>query len=95
MNTTQKIEARDGLAVFHDTSYGKLALSRFKDIPENFFVYCCGWLGDMRTDACVMEVTGAEFRVAQRGQHKGKYSILVPGSQRTIYLTRAEVDAAK
>jgi hypothetical protein len=42
-----------------------------------------------------MEVIGAEFRVAQRGRYKGKYSILVPGTKRTVYLTSAEVDAVK
>lgn len=93
MNTTPKIEARAGLDVFHDTAYGKLALSKFGQVPENFFIYCCGWLGDITTDGCVMEVIGCEFRVSLRGANKGKYSIAVPGTKRTIYLTSAEVKA--
>lgn len=81
--------------MFHDCSYGKLALTKFGAIPPGFFIYCCGWKGDITTPHCVMEVTGGEFRIAKSGKYKGMYSILVRGTDRTVYLTSAEVDAAK
>lgn len=95
MTTDQKIQPREDLTLFHETGYGKLALSKFDNVPENFFIYCCGWLGDIRSKGCVMEVTGCEFRVAKSGPHKGKYSVAVKGTERKIYLTSAEVRAAK
>ena len=95
MNTTPKIEARSGLELFAETSYGKLALSKFDNVPENFFIYSCGWLGDISSKGCVMEVTGCEFRVAKSGPHKGKYSIAVKGTERKVYLTSDEVDSVK
>lgn len=95
MNTTQKIEARPGLEIFAGTGYGQLALKKIGEVPEGFYIYCCGWLGDVRSDACVMEVVGCQFRVAKRGKYKGMYSIMVPGTAKKVYLTSAEVDAAK
>lgn len=91
MITDQKTQPREDLLLFHETDYGKLALSKFGAIPENFFIYCCSWLGDIQTEGCVMEVTGCEFRAAKAGRHKGKYSIAVKGTERKVYLTSAEV----
>lgn len=95
MGTDQKIKARPELELFHETPYGKLALSRFGQVPEGFYIYCCGWLGDVQTEHCVMEVIGCQFRPAKRGAYKGMYSIAVPGTKRTVYLTTAEVKACK
>lgn len=95
MNTTPKIEARLGLEMFTETGFGKLALSKFDSVPENFFIYCCGWLGDIRSKGCLMEVIGCEFRVAKSGPHKGKYSIAIKGTERKVYLTSDEVENAK
>jgi hypothetical protein len=95
MNTTQEVKARPELELFHSTSYGKLALTRFGKVPEGFYIFCCGWLGKPNDKNDVMRVTGAVFRVAKRGPYKGMYSILVPGTEQSVYLTDAEVRAAK
>lgn len=83
-----------GHDVFAEQSFGKVALQKMAPVPENFRLYCAGWLGDKPESWDVMEVTGAEFRIAKRGPNKGKLSILVPGTKRTVYVTRAEMKAA-
>lgn len=81
--------------VFADQSYGKAALKKMAPVPANFRLYAAGWLGKKPEDFDVMEVTGAEFRVAKSGPNKGKLSVLVPGTKRTVYVTKAEMDSAE
>ncbi len=80
--------------VFAEQPYGKLALQKLGAVPENFRLYYAGWLGKKPEDFTVMEVTGAQFRVAKRGPNKGKLSIMVPGTKRTTYVTKDEMKAA-
>jgi len=40
-----------------------------------------------------MEVTGAEFREAKSGPNKGKLSVLVPNSKRTVHVHISEMIA--
>ena len=77
---------------FAEYAYGKAALIKMGDVCENFRLYCCSWLDDERT---VMEVTGAEFRKAKRGKFKGILSIIVPGTKKTVFVAKAEIDAAR
>ena len=77
--------------VFAEQPYGKLALQKMGAVPENFRLYYAGWLGKKPEDFTVMEVTGAQFRVAKRGPNKGKLSIKIPGTQRKVRVTRAEM----
>lgn len=79
--------------VFAEQSYGKAALQKMAPVPENFRLYSAGWLGQKPEVRTVMEVTGAQFRVAKRGPNKGKLSIMVPGTQRTVQVTKAEMKA--
>lgn len=79
--------------VFAEQSYGKAALHKLAPVPENFRLYCAGWLGKKPEDWTVMEVTGAEFRVAKSGPNKGKLSVMVPGTKRTVHVTKAEMKA--
>lgn len=80
--------------VFAEQSYGKAALQKMAPVPEGFRLYSAGWLGDKPADWTVMEVTGAQFRVAKSGPNKGKLSIMVPGTKRTVYVTETEMKAA-
>lgn len=78
--------------LFADTTFGKLALQKLAPIAPTFILYSAGWLGD-GNQRDVMDVTGAEFREAKRGPRKGELCILVPGTQRTAYVTAAEMQA--
>lgn len=80
--------------VFAQESYGKVALQKIKPTDPNFRLYRAGWLGDIKTTD-TMEVTGAVFRAALRGPRKGKLCIEVPGTQRTAYVTVAEMRAVE
>lgn len=79
--------------MFAEQGFGQLALQKLAPVPENFRLYAAGWLGQRPEDFTVMEVTGAQFRAALRGPNKGKLSILIPGTKRTVYVTRAEIEA--
>ena len=80
--------------VFAEQSYGKVALQKLAPVTENFRLYTAGWLGKKPEESTVMEVTGAQFRVAKSGPNKGKLSIMVPGTVRKVYVTDAEMKAA-
>lgn len=79
------------LDLFSDQPQTAVALRKLKITSENFRVYCCGWLGK-GTQRDIMEVIGAEFRVAKRGPHKGELHVMVPGTTRTAYVTAAEIN---
>ena len=81
---------------FADTEFGKVALAKLEPCKPNFRLYCAGWLetGGPPETWEVMEVTGAEFREAKRGPNKGKLSILVPHTQRTVHVHVSEMRAA-
>lgn len=75
--------------------YGQVALQKIAPTDPNFILYEVGWLetGAHPSTWDVMEVKGAIFREATRGPRKGKLCIVVPGSKRTAYVTRAEMKA--
>lgn len=81
--------------LFADQAYGKVALMKMGALPANFRLYEAGWLGKRSQDWNVMEVKGAEFRVAQRGPHKGKLAIKLSGTDRTVHFTREEIQAVQ
>ena len=78
--------------LFADLSYGKVALQKLAPVDPDFRLYKAGWLGKGNTRE-VMEVTGGLFRKALRGANKGKLSVLVPNSSRSVYVTASEMDA--
>jgi len=80
--------------LFKETTYGKLALEKLQPTGENFMLYEAGWLGK-GVERDVMEVKGATFRAAKSGPRKGQICVIVPGSQRTAYVTSQEIRAAK
>lgn len=74
--------------LFADYPFGKAALAKLAPLPENFRLYEAENLGKGNG----MKVTGAEFRVAQRGEFKGKLSVLIPGSQKIAYVSLDEIN---
>jgi hypothetical protein len=76
--------------IFADQSYGKIALQKIASTDPNFRLYLAGWLGD-KPPFEVMEVRGAVFRHATRGPNKGKLSVKVPGTTRTVHVTAGEM----
>lgn len=78
--------------IFANCAYGKAALKKLGNVPANFRLYEAGWLGKHPARE-VMEVIGAEFRAAKSGPDAGKLSVKVEGSDRTVYVTKAEIQA--
>ena len=80
---------------FAEQPYGQLALTKMAPTPENFRLYCAEWLGDKPGDRQVLKITGGEFRRAKAGKNKDKLSILVKGTNKTVFLTSEEIGALK
>jgi hypothetical protein len=78
--------------LFEDTDYGKVAIEKIKPTDPNFRLYYAGWLGK-NGEADVMEIRGAVFRQAKSGPNKGRLCMIVRGSEKTVYVTVAEMDA--
>ena len=75
--------------VFAQHGFGKAALAKMGNQPENFRLYAAGWLGDRI--GTVMAVTGAQFRHAKSGPNKGKLSVLIRGTKKTVYVSADEM----
>lgn len=58
--------------IFAQHPFGKAALKKMGAVPENFRLYCAGWIGENPEEWKCMDVTGAEFRRPTRGPNKGK-----------------------
>lgn len=79
----------------NETSYGRAAMKKLAPVAEGFDIYKAGWLGDKPSEWDTMEVSGAVFREAKSGKNKGQRTVLVTGTKRTTYISKAEmVDAA-
>lgn len=79
--------------IFVQQPFGRIALKKLAPVSENFRLYAAGWLGDKPSEWNVMQVTGAEFRVATAGKNKGKMTVMVKGTKRTAYVTSEEMNA--
>ena len=80
--------------LFEEQPFGKIALQKLGDVPENFRLYYAAW-GDNPQASGTMRVTGAEFRVAKSGPEKGLLSVMVPNTMRTVYVTAEEMRQAE
>lgn len=80
---------------FAEHAFGRLALKKMAPTPADFRLYRAEWLGDKPNDRQVLKVTGGEFRRAKTGKNKGKLTILVNGTNKTVYLTSQEIAALK
>jgi len=79
--------------LFEQYPYGQVALKKMGAVPDNFRLYEAGWFEDKPEDFDTMKITGAKFRVAKSGPKKGKLSIMVPDTKRTVYVTKSEIQA--
>ena len=80
--------------LFEETLYGAIAMEKIGDVSENFRIYVAGWIGNGDpAKSTAMRVTGAEFRKAKKGPNKGLLSIKVPGTEKTVLVTRDELAA--
>lgn len=73
---------------------GRFALSKLAPVPDNFRIYEAETLRDSTGYAGIIRFTGGEFRIAKSGPNKGKLSVLVKGTERTVIVSRAEFMAA-
>lgn len=78
--------------LFENYAYGKAALKKMGEVPENFRLYSAGLKGN-HPDFHGMEVSGAEFRAAKTGKNKGRLTIYVAGTDRTAYVSNSEIQA--
>lgn len=78
---------------FAEQPLGKAALKKLNPVPENFRLFEAGWLGKSPQDFSVMEVKGAVFRHAKSGPNKGKLVVIVPGTTRSVFVTKDEIRA--
>lgn len=74
--------------VFAAQAYGKAALRKLGDVDTDFRLYEAGFADEYGT----MKVTGAIFRIAFSGQNKGKFCVKVDGSDRTVYVSREDIN---
>lgn len=80
--------------LFERYAYGKAALKKMGDVPENFRLYNAALQGNY-PNYHGMQVEGAEFRSPKTGKYKGQLSILVKGTRRTAYVSNAEINAER
>lgn len=77
--------------IFEQQPFGKVALQKLGNVPDNFRLYNAEWIGH-KNECRVMRVTGAEFRFAKKGAKKGTLSVMVPNTKRTVYVTAEEMN---
>lgn len=69
------------------TGFGKAALKKLGEVPENFRLYYAGWVGEF-PNCHGMQVTGAEF---QRMKRKTTHGTKIKGTERSVYVSKAEI----
>lgn len=79
--------------IMGNTNFGRAALRKLGPVPANFRIYSAGWIEKQAKDWRSMKVAGAEFRVAKRGKNVGKLVVLLPGTVRTVVVTKEEIQA--
>ena len=78
-------------SIMDKTTYGQVALKKMAPVPEGFRLYEAGWIDENPKERTVMQVTGAVFREAKTGPNKGKMTVKVDGTKRTVYVTKDEM----
>jgi hypothetical protein len=77
--------------IFADQPYGKAALKKLAPVGPDFRLFKAEWLGGKPEEWTVMRLMGADFRTAKTGPNKGKCSIMIRGTVRTVFITRDEM----
>jgi hypothetical protein len=81
--------------VLEETSFGVIALRKLGEVAEKFRIYEAGRVPEPPKDWTHFVVTGAEFTDSLAGPQKGQLNIMIPGTKRTVNVTRAEVEDYK
>lgn len=76
---------------WHEMGFGKAALKKLGNVPENFRLFKSEWLGEF-PNTHGMQVTGAEFERMKRKTTHGKK---IKGTERSVYVSKAEIEAEK
>ncbi|TJY57207.1 hypothetical protein E4T66_17515 [Sinimarinibacterium sp. CAU 1509] len=63
------------------------AAKQLGEVPAGFAFFEFECLGDRPEEFTVMKVTGAVFREAKTGKNKGRRTVAIPGTERTVYVT--------
>lgn len=72
---------------WEEHGFGKAALKKLGEVPENFRLYAAAWLGEF-PNCHGMQVTGAEF---QRMKRKTTHGKKIKGTERSVYVSKAEI----
>lgn len=78
--------------IFEDTSYGRIAMKQFGEVPEGFRIYQVSLQGE-HPNYHGIQVVGAEFRQAKSGMRKGQLCMHVKGTDRSTYVSNAAMKA--
>jgi len=77
--------------IFEETAGGKAAMQKLGEVPDNFRLYAFEWMEEKPEDWDTLKFTGAEFREAKRGPNKGRLSIKLKGTERTVFVNKRDV----
>jgi hypothetical protein len=69
------------------------AMKKLVGAPDGFAFFAFEWLGNRPEEWTVMKCSGAVFREAKSGTRKGERCIKVSGTERTAFVTIAEIQA--
>jgi len=81
--------------IFSQEPVGKAALKKLGDVPESFRLFAVEGVGNMPDNMIGAQVTGAEFRAAMSGPNKGKMTVEVKGTRRSVFVSTEEVKAMR
>lgn len=80
-------------AIYHQMDFGQLALQKLGQTDPNFRLYLAGIKPEPPKEWTHMEVVGAVYREPKTGPNKGTLSLMVPGTRKSVKLSRSELDA--
>lgn len=78
-------------AIYHQMDFGQLALQKLGQLDPNFRLYLAGIMPEPPKEWTHMKVVGAIFREPTSGPNKGTLSMMVPGTRKSVKLSRSEL----
>lgn len=91
---TQDAAKKDQDDAFGGTAIERAMINKIGKMPDNFRVYCAGWIGKTPADWKTMSVAGALFEPITRGKRKGRMLKMIVGTKRSVTVTREEIKVA-
>ncbi|RGE41362.1 hypothetical protein DZC30_18815 [Comamonas testosteroni] len=80
--------------IYENYVFGKLALKQLGTVSENFRLFEARMSPQAPQEWTEMVVTGAEFDRATSGENKGKLMDLIHGTERTVRVSRKDIQAS-